>query len=149
MKKLSRHELLYWLEHRHVPQVFFDLRDTFIRAIMREDDSFYNALCGILADMKINMEFAAEEFVVDCVKVREGYYAVIIKWPEPLEATECTFSICKFDEGFGDLRYLTVECDPVVGSDTVFICEWDKKGRHLNHGTCPLSEALERCIRGV
>ena len=101
MKKLSRHDLLYWIEHRHVPEVFFALRDTFIKAIMHEEDAFYKALCGILTDMEIDMLFNAEEFVVDGVKVREGYYAVIIRWPEPMEATECLFSICKFDEGFG------------------------------------------------
>ena len=147
MKKLSRHELLYWLEHRHVPEVFFELRDTFIKAIMHEEDAFYKALCGILTDMEIDMLFNAEEFVVDGVKVREGYYAVIIRWPEPMEATECLFSICKFDEKFTELRYLTVECDSIEDVSTVFICEWDKKGRHLNHGTCLLSEVLERCLR--
>lgn len=139
---MNRHEFLYWLEHVHLPDSFFELKSRFINAIIYNEDSFQQIMFSIAADMNAKVDFVKDDFSAEGCKLDEGEYAVVMYLPQPKEPTECLFVVCRFDEECTEQRYITAE----LGEEgDVFVCEW-VNGKHYNYGICDLEDALDTCL---
>ena len=139
---MNRHEFLYWLEHVHLPDSFFELKAEFINAIIYNEDSFQQIMFSIAADMHAKVDFVKDDFSAEGYKLDEGEYAVVMYLPQPKEPTECLFVVCRFDEECTEQRYITAE----LGKDgDIFVCEW-VNGKHYNYGICDLEDALDTCL---
>lgn len=139
---MNRHEFLYWLEHVHLPNSFFELQGKFINAIIYNEDSFQQIMFSIAADMNAKVDFVKDDFSAAGCKLDEGGYAVVMCLPQPKEPTECFFAVCRFDEEFTEQRYITAE----LGKEgDVFVCEW-VNGKHYNYGICDFEDALKTCL---
>ena len=141
-RAMNRHEFLYWLEHIHLQEAFFDMKDEFINAILYNEDSFQQIMCSVASDMHARVDFIKDDFMAEGYKLDEGKYAVVLYLPHPKEPLECFFAVCRFDEEYTEQRYITAELGE---EDDVFVCEW-RNGKHYNYGICDLENALEMCM---
>lgn len=140
---MNRHEFLYWLEHIHLPKTFMELKLEFIDAIMYNEDSFKEIMHSIALDMKAKVDFTDDDFMAEGLRLEDDEYAVVLYFPYPQEPAECFFSVCRFDEEYTKMRYITAELGK---EDEVFVCEWID-GEHYNYGVCELKDSLETCVK--
>lgn len=140
---MNRHEFLYWLEHIHLPEAFFELKAEFVDAITSNEDAFQEIMCSIASDMKAKVDFTDDDFMIKGFRLEDGEYAVVLYFPYPQEPAECFFSVCRFDEEYTKMRYITAELGE---EDDVFVCEWID-GEHYNYGICELEDSLETCVK--
>jgi len=100
---MNRHEFLYWLEHIHLPETFFELKAEFVDAITSNEDAFQEIMCSIASDMKAKVYFTDDDFMVKGFRLEDGEYAVVLYFPYPQEPAECFFQ-------YADLMKNTQKC---------------------------------------
>ena len=134
----SLRELLYFVEHQFLRDVFYETPADFMPIIARGDVELF--LRRVLKRMGIPNPFEGLRLRSGVCRSTDDMSIVLIEFPDPPFITLCHRVYLVADKGFRHVRYFTIErgYSFVPGEDCVFLCAWEGTSRatqqHVNYG---------------
>ena len=137
---MDRHDIRYMLEHRLLPQWFFEDKDKFVSLLLKNKGILFDVIDEIFQKETVDNPYSADQFGVEAAKLADEVFMIKIIFPEPEEEPLCYSSYLFFNLTFDKFAYFCIEKGNSAGDDYPFVCSWTKNGTHCNHGNCTFEE---------
>ena len=140
-------DIVYYLEHRFIPETLFDEEHDLIRALATRENVLYEIFDGMCDEKKEQNPFSPEDFKVNSFHVRDDWFALDITFPSP-ERTPLCYAMYIFykNDGSGKGCFTVERGKNEKGIECGFLCEWKQDKSHINYGPKLLSETEARDI---
>lgn len=128
----------YYFEHVLLPNLIFEKGGPVLVHLTKDGSQvLYDTMKAICDDAGIDMPYKPEDYSVATGKLEEGFFAMVIGFPQPEEVPLCYRDIIIFDNECKDIGFFTIE----RGMDQDFmgghVMNRDGQKMHMNYGDVP------------
>lgn len=133
MQEMNVHQIRYLVEHRLLPDFFYEKKGAFIGMLLHDKENLYQIADSVFKQEGVENPYSSEQFVVESGKVDEKTLMVKLTYPEPEEAPLCYCSYLFFDSQFQHMGFFTLEKSYGLPDGQVMLCTWTPDS-HANYG---------------